>query len=186
MYSLSLLFCQFSSNTVSSPVYYSSFVSKNFPLLKKNKTKKNAWSQVTLEVKCAWWLAFVLHPISLFSFFCFDLPITQTFFDFPWRFDLPGVDCGNQGVSAACETWKLTETQYCGRHDIIFLRVGEGELHTFSAFINNVKRRGGSRIFFRRGCTRLLLYFNTNKPHSFFFLQNRKCWNLETWKCYFQ
>ena len=28
--------------------------------------------------------------------------------------------------------------------------------------------RGGSRIFFRRGCTRLLLYFNTNKPHSFF------------------
>ena len=28
--------------------------------------------------------------------------------------------------------------------------------------------RGGSRIFFRRGCTRLQLYFNTNKPHSFF------------------
>ena len=27
---------------------------------------------------------------------------------------------------------------------------------------------GGSRIFFRRGCTCLLLYFNTNKPHSFF------------------
>ena len=34
--------------------------------------------------------------------------------------------------------------------------------------------RGGSRIFFRRGCTRLLLYFNTNKPHSFF-LQNTSC-----------
>ena len=31
--------------------------------------------------------------------------------------------------------------------------------------------RGGSRIFFRRGCTRLLLYFNTNKPHSFFFAE---------------
>ena len=31
------------------------------------------------------------------------------------------------------------------------------------------QRRGGSRIFFRRGCTRLLLYFKTNKPHSFFF-----------------
>ena len=29
--------------------------------------------------------------------------------------------------------------------------------------------RGGSLIFFRRGCSRLLLYFNTNKPHSFFF-----------------
>ena len=40
--------------------------------------------------------------------------------------------------------------------------------------------RGGSRIFLRRGCTRLLLYFNTNKPHSFFFcripvvLENRR------------
>ena len=34
--------------------------------------------------------------------------------------------------------------------------------------------RGGSRIFFRRGCTRLLLYFNTNKLHSFFF-QNTSC-----------
>ena len=34
---------------------------------------------------------------------------------------------------------------------------------------------GGSRIFVRRGCTRLLLYFNTNKPHSFFFLQNTNC-----------
>ena len=31
--------------------------------------------------------------------------------------------------------------------------------------------RGGSRIFFRRGCTRLLFYFNTNKPHSFFFAE---------------
>ena len=35
--------------------------------------------------------------------------------------------------------------------------------------------RGGSRIFFRRGYTRLLLYFNTNKQHSFFFLQNTSC-----------
>ena len=34
---------------------------------------------------------------------------------------------------------------------------------------------GGSRIFFRRGCTRLLLYFNTNKPHSIFFGQNTSC-----------
>ena len=30
-------------------------------------------------------------------------------------------------------------------------------------------------FFFRRGCTRLLLYFNTNKPHSFFFWQNTSC-----------
>ena len=31
--------------------------------------------------------------------------------------------------------------------------------------------RGGSMIFLRRGCTLLLLYFNTNKPHSFFFAE---------------
>ena len=40
----------------------------------------------------------------------------------------------------------------------------KGELHY----------RGGSRIFFRRGCTRLSLYFNTDKPHSFFW-QNTSC-----------
>ena len=27
----------------------------------------------------------------------------------------------------------------------------------------HIQIKGGSRIFFRRGCTRLLLYFNTNK-----------------------
>ena len=30
-------------------------------------------------------------------------------------------------------------------------------------------------FFLRRGCARLLLYFNTNKPHSFFFWQNTSC-----------
>ena len=40
--------------------------------------------------------------------------------------------------------------------------------------IVTLNSRGGSRNFFRRGCTRLLLYFNTNKPHSFF-LQNTSC-----------
>ena len=38
-----------------------------------------------------------------------------------------------------------------------------------SSYTNQFSFRGRSRIFFRRGCTRLLLYFNTNKPHSFFF-----------------
>ena len=33
--------------------------------------------------------------------------------------------------------------------------------------VKQSKIRGGSRIFFRRGCTRLLLYFNTNKPVSY-------------------
>ena len=44
--------------------------------------------------------------------------------------------------------------------------------YSWSTSSSNLKvsnNRGGSRIFFRRGCTRLLLYFNTNKPHSFFF-----------------
>ena len=31
--------------------------------------------------------------------------------------------------------------------------------------------QGRIQDFFRRGCTRLLLYFNTNKPHSFFFFR---------------
>ena len=43
-----------------------------------------------------------------------------------------------------------------------------------SDWVNVSSSRGGSRIFFRRGCTRLLLFFNTNKPHSFF-LQNTSC-----------
>ena len=29
--------------------------------------------------------------------------------------------------------------------------------------------QGRIQVFFRRGCTRLLLYFNNNQPHSFFF-----------------
>ena len=41
--------------------------------------------------------------------------------------------------------------------------------------VTTSQHRGGSRIFFlRRGCIRLLLYFNTNKPHSFFW-QNTSC-----------
>ena len=41
---------------------------------------------------------------------------------------------------------------------------------------SRIRLRGGSRIFFRRGCTRLFLYFNTNKPHSFFFAQYQLYW----------
>ena len=49
---------------------------------------------------------------------------------------------------------------------------------SFMQYVNIKGRRGGSRIFFRRGCTRLLLYFNTNKPHFFcripVILENRR------------
>ena len=50
-----------------------------------------------------------------------------------------------------------------------------------SSFFQVQHNRVGSRIFFRRGRTRLLLYFNANKPLSFFFfcripvaLENRR------------
>ena len=43
------------------------------------------------------------------------------------------------------------------------------------AFLQNDTVAGADPgFFFRTGCTRLLLYFNTNKPHSFF-LQNTSC-----------
>ena len=42
----------------------------------------------------------------------------------------------------------------------------------FLTHLQCCRYRGGSRIFFRRGCTRLLLYFNTNKP---LFLQKTSC-----------
>ena len=56
--------------------------------------------------------------------------------------------------------------QSAGVSFICWGRVGRGRGY--------VRFRGGSRIFFRRGCTSLLLYFNTNKPHSFF-LQKTSC-----------
>ena len=51
-------------------------------------------------------------------------------------------------------------------------------VHTLTLVLTSLQR-GGSRIFFRRGCTRLLRYFNTNKPHSLFcrkpvVLENRR------------
>ena len=54
------------------------------------------------------------------------------------------------------------------------------QYHCWWLFQHVTLYRGRSRIFFRRGCTRLLLYFSTNKPHSFFIfwipvvLENRR------------
>ena len=48
----------------------------------------------------------------------------------------------------------------------------------FTVLLCEKRPRGECRICFRRVCTRLLLYFNANKPQSFFlffFLQNTSC-----------
>ena len=46
-------------------------------------------------------------------------------------------------------------------------------LHSFiyRKFSRGQGKQGRIQDFFRRGCTRLLLYFNTNKPHNFFFAE---------------
>ena len=62
------------------------------------------------------------------------------------------------------------------RDGISAIKFEAGRIHFQSdVFVAVAVVRGGSRIFFRRGCTRLSLYFSTNKPHSFFFLQNTSC-----------
>ena len=43
-------------------------------------------------------LELIPHPISLFSIIYFELLITRTIFDFPWRFELSGVDCRFFGI----------------------------------------------------------------------------------------
>ena len=58
-------------------------------------------------------------------------------------------------------------------------KVVSARLRVYGQVARKPSRRGGSRIFFRRGCTRLLLYFNTNKPQFFFcripvVLENRR------------
>ena len=72
-YSLSLRFGQSSLNKVSSTAYLSSF-------------------------EVCMLLEFIPHPISLFSVICFELSITWTIFDFPWRFELLGGDCKFFGI----------------------------------------------------------------------------------------
>ena len=51
-------------------------------------------------------------------------------------------------------------------HSRYWLFFTESRLNYLCCVLRN---RGGSGIFFRKGCTRLLLYFSTNKSHSFFF-----------------
>ena len=46
----------------------------------------------------------------------------------------------------------------------------KGELFE-AMFLISFVLQGRIQDFFRRGCTRLLLYFNTNKPQFFFFVE---------------
>ena len=65
---------------------------------------------------------------------------------------------------AAQQQNKLIQFPVCANVGVLFT------LDILSrAWEKHIRFRGGSTIFFKRGCTRLLLYFNTNKPHSFFF-----------------
>ena len=45
--------------------------------------------------------------------------------------------------------------------------------HSFAVLQKPCRPRADPGFFLRRGCTRLLLYFNTNKPHRFFFFFGR-------------
>ena len=61
---------------------------------------------------------------------------------------------------------KFVPTESCTLFNTFYVSLGKIQL--------GQQRR--IQVFFTRGCTRLLLYVNTNKPHSFFFfLQNASC-----------
>ena len=60
----------------------------------------NSFSKISIFFSCCPWskvcmiVAFPAHLlICLFPVTCFKLPLTGTFFDFPRRFELSGVDC---------------------------------------------------------------------------------------------
>ena len=118
------------------PVYYSNLVFNFF-------SKYQYSSCAALEVKCAWRLAFLLHSISLFSFFFLDLPITRTILDFPWRFDVSGVDCGNQGTTLV-QRHGNTETD--GIKEILHINVIQCGRHGISALIN-LQRKTAHQVF---------------------------------------
>ena len=85
-----------------------------------------------------------------------------------------------QLISRAVSNWSLRT--FLSHIIIIFVAIScnsaknkkksKDDIHfwAFEMTISSNTNRGGSRIFFRRGCTRLLL-FNTNKPHSIFFAE---------------
>ena len=81
-----------------------------------------------------------------------------------WRYGLGSWRNDDGGEKAIGFRTNKTTTLHV-HHALLYISLPS--LHDCNVKLPNF--RGGSRIFFRRGCTRLLLYFNTNKPHSFFF-----------------
>ena len=60
----------------------------------------------------------------------------------------------------------MAKSKWCDKKWLVVLVYTNIQMYHYTCSLYML--RGGSRIFVRRGCTHLLLYFNTNKPHSFF------------------
>ena len=82
-------------------------------------------------------------------------------------------------VYAKTLTGKAATIQVTGEDTIdeVKAKIEESYFDLLQTDLKVKSKQGQIQDFFRRGCTRLLLYFNTNKPHSFFFsfLQNTSC-----------
>ena len=71
---------------------------------------------------------------------------------------------------------KCNDERFYRWHTSISIKVALGFGHWNTEYsemlcLSDNQTRAGSKIFFRRGCTRLLPNFNTNKPNSFFFAE---------------
>ena len=84
------------------------------------------------------------------------------------KFDSHSCTCKNQLESVLLKLLRVSFTKVVTRMDT----TKSGHHLLLKYFIQPGADPG---FFFRRGCTRLLVYFNTNKPHSFVFLQNTSC-----------
>ena len=82
---------------------------------------------------------------------------------------------GSLCFNLSCHCWRLRDRHvwFPDSKTMLFItrnyRVDMGIFFVHKSSKFYIAFRSGSRIFFRRGCTRLLLCFTTNKPHSFFF-----------------
>ena len=82
---------------------------------------------------------------------------------------------GCPGCSFTGKFFKFSRDLHCSLQnlecDLIWHFCCEGNTEKCKPHVQKHEvHRADPGFFLRRGCTRLLLYFNTNKPHSFFFL----------------